>query len=93
MKAFIAAGGLVFALAAVPAAAFDDDANEEATEEVDPYAPDAVRCERVAVTGSRVRRTRVCMTNAQWAEQRRAGNRDASRMIDQSTRAHEQLGN
>jgi hypothetical protein len=54
--------------------------------EADGLDPDAVRCERRAVTGSRARRIRVCMTNAQWETLRQEGNRDATDTIDNGTR-------
>ncbi len=90
MRKFITATVFVCSVAAFPALALADEEAEDDTAENDPYAPDAIRCERVAITGSRARRTRVCMTNAEWADQRSAGNRNASELVDNATRDHMQ---
>ena len=90
MKTIVALGGLLAVVAAAPAAAVEDEDNTQTAGEDDPYAPDAVRCERVPVTGSRIRRVRVCMTNAEWAAQRDAGNRNATDILDNATRDHTQ---
>jgi hypothetical protein len=50
--------------------------------------PDEVRCETRPITGTRARRERVCMTNAEWQRLRDAGNRDARRAEDGFTRGH-----
>lgn len=44
--------------------------------------PDTIRCRRRPVIGSLYRRVRVCLTNRQWRELFRNGNRDANLVID-----------
>ncbi len=43
--------------------------------------PDYVRCKRQKVIGSLAKRRKVCMTNAQWAEAARAGNRGSREIV------------
>ncbi len=55
----------------------DSDSKDSATN------PDnKVKCRKVAVTGSLVKKTRVCRTVAQWREINRQGNRYATDIID-----------
>jgi len=53
---------------------------ETAVEEEDPMQ--RIRCRNVAITGTRARRLRTCMTIAQWTVMAREGNRDARRVMD-----------
>lgn len=46
--------------------------------------PNAVRCRRFAVTGSLVKKERVCKTNAEWRSISDQQNRDADDMITRS---------
>lgn len=46
--------------------------------------PDAVRCKRLDVTGSLVKKERVCKTNAQWRAIAEQNNRDADDIITRS---------
>ena len=55
---------------------------EEAEEDPD----ERVRCQTRRVTGSNARRVRTCLTVAEWRELARSGNRDARRIVDESTR-------
>lgn len=82
----------VAAIAAVPAlaltqAAPDSAASAETTQakgtEEDPDA--RVRCRRVEVTGSLVKRGRVCRTVREWRESSSNGNDNARKMIEDST--------
>jgi hypothetical protein len=75
------AAAMALSVSLFPAHAIDETLGQE-SDELDPYAPEAVRCERRAVTGSRVRRVRICMTNAEWADLRDSGNRDAGNLVD-----------
>ncbi|QGP80311.1 hypothetical protein [Sphingobium sp. CAP-1] len=43
--------------------------------------PNAVRCKRLDVTGSLVRKERVCKTNAEWRTISEQQNRDADDLI------------
>lgn len=51
-----------------------------------------VRCQTRRVTGSNARRVRTCLTIAEWSELARTGNRDARRVVDESTRDSIQRG-
>lgn len=55
-----------------------------AVEEEDPSQQ--IRCRNRRVTGSNARRIRTCLTLEQWSELARSGNRDARRVVDESTR-------
>lgn len=46
--------------------------------------PDFVRCRRIAVVGSNVRKQRVCRTNAEWARITAAGNETARETVERS---------
>jgi hypothetical protein len=46
--------------------------------------PNAVRCKRIAVTGSLVRKERTCRTNAEWKKISEQQNRDADDLITRS---------
>lgn len=46
--------------------------------------PDGVRCVRIQETGSRVRASKVCKTNAEWNRLADAGNKQASDMVEAS---------
>lgn len=80
------AAAMALSVSLFPAHAIDETLGQE-SDELDPYAPEAVRCERRAVTGSRVRRVRICMTNAEWADLRDTENRDADTLIFNGTRS------
>lgn len=61
-----------------------EEAPEVEAQEEDP--DQRVRCQTRRVTGSNARRVRTCLTVAEWRELARAGNRDARRVVDESTR-------
>ncbi len=67
-------GSSVVADAQAPAADTKLDRND----------PNAVRCRRLEVTGSLVRKERVCKTNAEWRAISEQQNRDADDMITRS---------
>jgi hypothetical protein len=82
------AAGVLFA-----APAFAADSGKESTEAAEANSksredPDEVRCESRPITGTRARRERVCMTNAEWQKFRDAGNRDARRAEEGFSRGH-----
>jgi hypothetical protein len=54
-------------------------AAEEAT--IDPKAPDAMRCRKIAVTGSLVKKERICKTNAEWAQAGEDARKNADDLI------------
>jgi len=39
--------------------------------------PDTIRCRKIEVTGSLIRKEKVCKTNAEWAKIAEQGNRNA----------------
>ena len=51
---------------------------------IDRNDPNAVRCKKLEITGSLVRKTRICKTNAQWREIGDQQNRDADDLIMRS---------
>lgn len=73
-KLIIASG--LFAIA-LPAMAEDKP-------KLDRNDPNATRCKRLAVTGSLVRKERVCRTNAEWRATSEQQNRDADDLITRS---------
>lgn len=75
------------ASASVVAPAILTQAAPAATEEAEKEkpGPDTVECRRVKVTGSRVKRKRICMTLAQWEAQGRSGRAMATGMQDAGT--------
>lgn len=64
-------------LAAYPALAEDKP-------KLDRNDPNAVRCRRLDVTGSLVRKERICKTNAEWRAISEQQNRDADDLITRS---------
>ena len=74
LKSMIAAS--LFAMA-MPALAQDKPA-------LDRNDPSATRCKRIAVTGSLVRKERICKTNAEWRAMSEQQNRDADDLITRS---------
>ena len=53
-----------------------------ATAAVDPAAPEAVKCKRIEITGSLVRKTRICKTNAEWKRIREGNDGELDKMQD-----------
>ncbi|RYM14650.1 hypothetical protein EWH12_01830 [Sphingobium cupriresistens] len=74
LKTMMAAS--LFAMA-MPALAQDKPA-------LDRNDPNATRCKRIAVTGSLVRKERICKTNAEWRAMSEQQNRDADDLITRS---------
>ncbi|MHA6769309.1 hypothetical protein [Sphingobium ummariense] len=74
IKAALAAG---LFLASYPALAEDKP-------KLDRNDPNAVRCRRLDVTGSLVRKERICKTNAEWRAISEQQNRDADDIITRS---------
>ncbi len=74
LKAVIASSLFVMAM---PALAEDKP-------KLDRNDPNAVRCKRLDVTGSLVRKERICKTNAEWRAIREQQNRDADDLITRS---------
>jgi len=74
---------LFFALAvlALPVSPLFAEATTEAARQLDPKDPNHVRCRKLAVTGSLVRKERICKTNLEWAKSGEQAQRDADTMI------------
>lgn len=53
----------------------------EATEKLDPKDPNYVRCRKLSVTGSLVKKERLCKTNAEWAKATEDAQRNADDLI------------
>lgn len=81
----------VAAFAAVPALALTQTASDTGAPADTTQAKSAqdddsrVRCRRVEVTGSLVKRGRVCRTVREWRESSSNGNDNARKMIEDST--------
>ncbi len=78
------------AFATVPAMAFTQAADTAPVSQTqasdDPSDPDnRVRCRRVEVTGSIVKRGRVCRTVREWRTISENGNYNARKMVEEST--------
>ena len=52
--------------------------------QLDRNDPNAVRCKKLSVTGSLVRKERICKTNAEWRNIGDAQNREADDLITRS---------
>jgi len=51
---------------------------------VDPHSPDAVKCRKLAVTGSMARKVRTCRTNAEWRALSEQQGRDARDLVERN---------
>lgn len=72
-------------LAATPALAQDDKAEPPRDEKgkiTDKNHPEYIRCRTESVIGSRAKKRRVCLTNAEWARVGREGNAVADRLVE-----------
>ncbi len=50
-----------------------------------------IKCERQAVTGSRARKKRVCLTMAEWRARRDAGHRTADALLQDASRGFPEI--
>jgi hypothetical protein len=50
-------------------------------EKLDPKNPDYVRCRKIQVTGSLVKKERICKTNAEWARASEEAQKNAEDLI------------
>ncbi len=71
--ALLAAGSLAPAVPLLAAASAD-----AGVEKLDPKDPNYVRCRKIQVTGSLVKKERICKTNAEWAR----ANEDAQKNVE-----------
>lgn len=61
--------------------AFASTAAAEAAEKLDPKDPNYLRCRKIAVTGSLVKKERICKTNAEWARAMEDSQKNADDLI------------
>ncbi len=88
---FIAAGFFALQAATPATTAQNNDAakaeteievvDQKPTKITDKSHPDYVRCKSQSVIGSRAKRTRVCITNKEWALAARRGNEGARDIV------------
>ena len=71
----VALAGTTFASAAMAKETYVDPAP---TEKLDPKDPNYMRCRKIQVTGSLVKKERICKTNAEWAR----ANEDAQKNVE-----------
>lgn len=85
MRALICLLALSVTIPAAPALAQEAPAPAPASAKVtDKSDPDYVRCRSESVIGSRAKKRKVCLTNREWAEVERDGNRLANRVVEDS---------
>ena len=62
------------------------------TERLDPRDPNYMRCRKIQVTGSLVKKDRICKTNAEWAKAGEDAQKNADDLIGRN-RTGTNLGN
>lgn len=72
----------VLALPALPVLA--GQTAEAGAEKLDPKDPNYLRCRKLSVTGSLVKKERICKTNADWAKASEAAQRNADDLISRN---------
>jgi hypothetical protein len=77
-------------LAGLPAAAASPAANNAGLSKDD---PNYVKCRKLDVTGSLVRKTRVCKTNAEWSRLAQQGSADADEILTRNLQGSSTNGN
>jgi len=80
MRVFILAMALTASLSAEPVLAGNENAKPVKTASSDP--DQAIKCRKVEVTGSLVKKGRVCKTIAEWKTIQANGNRTARAIIE-----------
>lgn len=71
---------------AIAPSAMTNSAIAEHNEGLEPRDPTFIRCRRVDIPGSLVKKARVCRTNADWAKAWQAGNQNARDTYDAMNR-------
>lgn len=67
---------------ASPALANDEAPKSDVSRTAANVDPERVRCVRITETGSRVRASKVCKTNAEWNRLADAGNKQATDIVE-----------
>ena len=80
MRVFILALALTTSLSAAPVLAGNEQAKPVKTASTDP--DQAIKCRKVEVTGSLVKKGKVCKTVAEWKEIQANGNRTARAIVE-----------
>ncbi|MFN3451726.1 MAG: hypothetical protein ACK4ZE_06165 [Sphingorhabdus sp.] len=80
MRELILAIALTTSLSAAPVLAANENAKPVTTTATDP--DQAIKCRKVEVTGSLVKKGKVCKTIAEWKEIQANGNRTARAIIE-----------
>ena len=80
MRVFILAVALTTSLSAAPVLAGNEQAKPVKTASTDP--DQAIKCRKVEVTGSLVKKGKVCKTVAEWKEIQANGNRTARAIVE-----------
>jgi hypothetical protein len=79
VAAALLTASLLLVAPALPAVATTEGA--AAAEKLDPKDPNYLRCRKIAVTGSLVKKERICKTNAEWAKAMEETQRNADDLI------------
>lgn len=74
----VALAGTTFASAAMAKETYVDPAP---TEKLDPKDPNYMRCRKIQVTGSLVKKERICKTNAEWARASEDAQKNADDLV------------
>ena len=77
---------------AAPVLAKETYVNPAPTEKLDPKDPNYMRCRKIQVTGSLVKKDRICKTNAEWAKAGEDAQKNADDLIGRN-RTGTNLGN
>jgi hypothetical protein len=80
MRVFVLAVALTTSLSAAPVLAGNETAKPVKTASADP--DQAIKCRKVEVTGSLVKKGRVCKTVAEWKQIQANGNRTARAIVE-----------
>jgi hypothetical protein len=72
------------AVLALPVSPVLANGTTEATDKLDPKDPNYVRCRKLAITGSLVKKERICKTNAEWAKSSEDAQRNADDLISRN---------
>lgn len=83
MRELFLAIALTASLSAAPVLAANENAKPVTTIATDP--DQAIKCRKVVVTGSLVKKGRVCKTLAQWRQMTESGNELARRLVEDGT--------
>lgn len=86
--AFVLAGAVL----APPVLAKETYVDPAPTEKLDPRDPNYMRCRKIQVTGSLVKKERICKTNAEWAKAGEDAQKNADDLIGRN-RTGTNLGN